>query len=107
MVICYCSLTLGSIEALSDLIDKTQSQSEANIDSVYTVACQVYTRCAIPIAETKVDLPVDYVVSKLVIPECSDCVVMSLTYKSSHKIISKYLYGKRYFCANFINKLNM
>lgn len=65
MVIWYRSLTLGSIEALSDLIDKTQSQSEANIDSVYTVACQVYTRCAIPIAETKVDLPVDYVVSKI------------------------------------------
>lgn len=87
MVICYRSLTLGSIEALSDLIDKTQSQSEANIDSVYTVACQVYTRCAIPIAETKVNLPVDYVESVLVIPKCSDCVVMSLTYKSSHKII--------------------
>lgn len=73
MVICYRSLTLGSIEALSDLIDKTQSQSEANIDSVYTVACQVYTRCAIPIAETKVDLPVDYVVSKLV-RLCSDVI---------------------------------
>lgn len=73
MVICYRSLTLGSIEALSDLIDKTQSQSEANIDSVYTVACQVYTRFAIPIAETKVDLPVDYVVSKLV-RLCSDVI---------------------------------
>lgn len=49
------------------MFDKTRSQSEANIDSVYTVACLVYIKCAIPIAETKSYLAVDYVVSITII----------------------------------------